>query len=210
LLTALLHLLQPVARLKGRLRWGLTPWRRRGVQGWAAPRRHSTTLWSETWRSREARLSEIEAGLHDAGACVLRGGDFDRWDLEVRGGMLGASRVLTTVEEHGAGRQLVRARSWPRVSPPGLSVALLAGALAGLAAWDGTWLTAVVFAVCALLIAARILLECGTSMSAMLRALEAARAEGGQRADEGEGEASREQPQPAAAPAAAAQFEPEG
>ena len=211
MLTALLHLLQPLARLKGRLRWGLTPWRRRGAQGWAAPRPRSTNLWSETWRSREERLSEVETGLRDAGACVLRGGDFDRWDLEVRGGMLGASRVLTTVEEHGAGRQLVRARSWPRVAPKGLSVALLVAALSALAAWDGAWLLALVFAVCALLVAARILLECGTAMSSTLRALQAAAgAEGGQRADERVGEVLREQPEQPAVPVAAAQFEAEG
>lgn len=218
LLTALLHLLQPVARLKGRLRWGLTPWRRRGVRGLAAPRPRSNDLWSEKWRSREERLSELETRLRDAGACVLRGGDFDGWDLEVRGGMLGAARVLTTVEEHGAGRQLVRARTWPRVSTPGLSVALLVAALSGLAAWDGAWTVAIVFAVCALIITARTLMECGTSLSAMLRALDAeSETAHAQSADEGEVEESEPRPspstarpEPSAAPVAVAQFEAEG
>jgi glycosyltransferase involved in cell wall biosynthesis len=214
--TALLHLMQPLARLKGRLRWGLTPWRRRGVRGWAAPRPRSMTLWSETWRSREERLGELEARLCEAGACVLRGGEFDRWDLEVRGGMLGAARVLTTVEEHGAGRQLMRARSRPRVSTRGLTVALFVAALAGLAAWDGAWPPALVLAAGLFFIAARMLLECGAAMAAMLRALDAkaARVPG---ADEGEGEVSAPRTSPAvagpgapAAPVTVAQFEAEG
>ena len=213
-MTALLHLMQPLARLKGRLRWGLTPWRRRGVRGWAAPRTRPTILWSETWRSREERLSQLEARLRDAGACVLRGGEFDRWDLEVRGGMLGAARVLTTVEEHGAGRQLMRARARPRVSKQGLTVALLVAAPAGLAAWDGAWLPAFVLAGGALFIAARMLLECGAAMSTMLRALDAeAETARLQSADEDaapEPSPSTARPEPSAAPVAVAQFEAEG
>jgi hypothetical protein len=187
------------------------------VRGWAAPRPRSTTLWSETWRSREERLGELEARLCEADACVLRGGDFDRWDLEVRGGMLGAARVLATVEEHGAGRQLMRARSRPRVSTHGLTFALLIAALAGLAAWDGAWLPALVFAIGALFLAARVLLECGAATAAMLRALDAEAARGVSEAEVGEDEvtAPRTAPptvrsEPSAAPAAVAQFEAEG
>ncbi len=44
---------------------------------------------------------------------VVAGGDFDGWDLEVRGGRLGGVRALVVVEEHGAGRQLARLRAWP-------------------------------------------------------------------------------------------------
>jgi hypothetical protein len=217
-MTALLHLMQPLARLKGRLRWGLTPWRRRGLRGWAAPRPRSKTLWSETWRSREERLGELEARLGGAGACVLRGGEFDRWDLEVRGGMLGAARVLTTVEEHGAGRQLMRADSRPRVSTKGMTVALLLAGLGGLAAWDGAWLPAFVLNAVALFIAARILLECGAAMSTMLLALDA-EAETARLLSADEDVAEEPPPRtspavarpgPPAAPVAVAQFEAEG
>jgi hypothetical protein len=48
----------------------------------------------------------------------MRGGAFDRWDLEVLGGALGAVRVRTAIEEHGGGRQLLRVRAWPRVPRP--------------------------------------------------------------------------------------------
>ncbi len=171
-ITALLHLMQPVARLTGRLRWGLTPWRRR-ARGWMVPLTRSTTLWSETWRSREDRLRDFETRLRESRAVVLRSGDFDRWDLEVRGGMLGAVRVLTTVEEHGAGRQLLRARSQPCVSRQGLTVTLFIAVIAVIAAWNGAWLPAIVIGTGAFLLAARILLECGAAMSSMLSALNA-------------------------------------
>ena len=40
-LTTLLYLMQPLARLRGRWRYGLTPWRWRSTRGWAWP-------WSRT------------------------------------------------------------------------------------------------------------------------------------------------------------------
>lgn len=171
LLTAALHLMQPVARLRGRLRWGLTPWRRRGVRGFVAPRARLTSVWSETWRAADDRLRETEATLRAAGATVLRGGDFDRWDLEVRGGLFGAARVLTAVEEHGAGRQLVRARTWPRVSRWWLAAPAVFAALASAAAWGDAKAAALVFAIAALFVAARVVLECGAAMATMLDAL---------------------------------------
>ena len=58
-LTAFLHLMQPVARLRGRLRLGLTPWRRRGWSGYAFPRRRTATVWREEWRAPENWLGEV-------------------------------------------------------------------------------------------------------------------------------------------------------
>lgn len=170
LLTAALHLMQPVARLIGRLRWGLTPWRRRGVGGFVAPRVRVANVWSETWRGGEDRLRDIEATLRAGGATVLRGGDFDAWDLELRGGLFGGARLLTTVEEHGAGRQLIRARLRPRVSPQWLAVAALFAALACAAAWDGARAPVLVFALAAIFVAARVILECGAATATMLDA----------------------------------------
>ena len=73
---------------------------------------------------------------------IFSGGDFERWDLHVRGGMLGPMRMRMAVEEHGAGRQLLRIRSWPRFSRIGAGVALSRGLLAGAAALSapGSWL----------------------------------------------------------------------
>ena len=42
-----------------------------------------------------------------------------------RGGALGSCQLRMAIEEHGAGRQLVRFRLWPRLSPWGIGVAVL-------------------------------------------------------------------------------------
>jgi glycosyltransferase involved in cell wall biosynthesis len=114
LLTMGLHMLQPLARLWGRLGSGLTPWRRRGPGSLSLPRPRSWPLWSESWRSLESWVESFEEALREDGAVAMRGGDFDRWDLELRGGLLGGARILTAVEEHGRGRQLVRYGFRPR------------------------------------------------------------------------------------------------
>jgi len=133
LLTFALHLMQPVARLRGRIRFGLTPWRRRGWSDLSIPRRRSTAVWSEHERPAGERLEAIEARLREAGAISRRGGDFDGWDIHVRGGLFAAARVLMAVEEHGGGHQLVRFRLWPVWSSLTVTVPILL-ALA-IAAW---------------------------------------------------------------------------
>lgn len=125
-LTTVLYGLQPLARLLGRLRYGLTPWRRRNAPTFNSPRPRTATVWSEHWQAPEARLTDLEADLRRRGALVGRGGDCDLWDLEVRGGLFGSIRLRTMLEEHGAGRQLLRLHSWPQLSATGvLPVALL-------------------------------------------------------------------------------------
>ena len=116
---ALLPLLQPLARLRGRLSAGLTPWRQVTSSRRALPFPSRPWFWSEVWRTPDAWVRAIEDALRDEGSTVLRGGVFDRFDLEVRGGTSGAARLLVSIEEHGAGRQLIRTRIWPRWSSAG-------------------------------------------------------------------------------------------
>src|SRR5437773_5514650 len=98
-LTAFLHLLQPMARLRGRLAGGLTPWRRGRMCGLAFPRPRTFRVWTEQWQAHEERLRSLKGALRANQAIVQAGGDYDRWDLEVRGGMFGPHRVLGS-EEH--------------------------------------------------------------------------------------------------------------
>ena len=113
LLTMWCYLIQPVARLRGRLSRGLSPWRMRFPSGLDIPVPREFVIWSENWRSAEDRLTELEAFLKREGVCVQRGGDFDRWDLTFRSGTFGGLRMRLAMEEHGSGRQLVRFRTWP-------------------------------------------------------------------------------------------------
>ena len=171
-LTALLHLVQPLARLKGRLRHGLTPWRARGDLRAAFPRPRRFAVWTQHWRAGDARLRAVESVLRERGAFVRHGGDYDRWDLEVRGGLIGTARLLIGVEEHGQGCQMVRAHAWPRVSPPALAVAALIAALAWAAWLDRAPLAGGLLAALAAALVARAAWESGRALGALTAAID--------------------------------------
>ncbi len=122
-LTLVLSLLQPLARLGGRLEYGLSPWRRRAWHGFAVPRPRRGTLWTEHWREPAERLGDLEDALRPSVVALRRGGTFDRWDLEVASGSFGRTRLRLAVEEHGSGRQLLRYRVSPAPTPAALAVA---------------------------------------------------------------------------------------
>jgi O-antigen biosynthesis protein len=176
LVTAFLYLLQPAARLAGRLSEGLSPWRHRRTAGVVRPRSSLHAHWHETWSPPRERVAWIEQTARDAGARVHRGGPYDRWDLELPGGALGSTRVLVSVEEHGRGRQLVRSRAWPRVSPAAWRVGLVVGGLAAATAFSHRLLAASVFSVLLVMLAARSFWECGISNAATRAAIEQAAA----------------------------------
>jgi GT2 family glycosyltransferase len=131
--TALLFLMQPAARLAGRLRNGLSPWRRRSRALLAVPRPRNVAVWSETWTAPGAWVEQLEDRLAAHGGFVHSGGPFDRWDLDLRAGALGSVRLRAVAEEHGFGHQLLRVRIWPRASLSGLVSALLLTLLAAFA-----------------------------------------------------------------------------
>jgi GT2 family glycosyltransferase len=143
LLTAMLHLVQPLVRLRGRLEEGLTPWRQRATLGPAPLWPVTATIWSERWEPPEERVRALEARLRSERACVLRGEGHDRWDLEVRGGILGAARLLLGVEDHAGGKQLLRLRWWPVLPWRGPLLALGFAALTGAAVHGELWGAAV-------------------------------------------------------------------
>jgi GT2 family glycosyltransferase len=170
--TGALYVLQPLARLRGRMRRGLTPWRTDGSRGVSLPRPRTAVFWDERWQSAEERLRGVEAALTDAGAVTRRGGDFDRWDLEVRGGLFGAARLRMAIEEHGGGRQLVRFRSWPRWKRKGIAVfALALGLFVGVVADRGSRTAAIVLGLSGLLLALRMLYEIGISAATLAKVM---------------------------------------
>ncbi len=170
-LTAVLHLLQPLARLTGRLRHGLTPWRLRSGQNIAMPRVRVLTVWRETWRGPCETLSAIEGALHASGLPVRKGGDYDPWDLAVRGGMLGGVQLSMAIEEHGAGRQLLRFRCVPHVAAGAVAVVALFSALAIGAAADSAWLATGILEAVAAALGLRALGEGGGAEVSVLHAL---------------------------------------
>jgi GT2 family glycosyltransferase len=165
-LTALLHLLQPLARLHGRLQWGLSPWRH-GVTGAVVPRIRVESVWSEEWKDPAEWVADLESELRRQGVFVLRGGDFDRWDLQLRCGVFASTRLMLAIEEHGGGRQLARIKMWPRFSRAAGVVAGIVALLGAGAAFEGEYVTAVALAVVFTLIGIRAVQECASSMRAV-------------------------------------------
>ena len=168
-LTALI-LGQSLARLRGRLAGGLTPWRRRGQVVWAIPRTRRLEQWTQEWHSAEARLTTAEADLHRVGVAVARGGPTDRWDLEARTGAFGSARVLGTIEEHGHGRQLVRWRIWPRVWQGSLAAIVTLAAASAWAVLDGRPAAAAIGGLTLVVLVGRVVLDTGQGVEALARA----------------------------------------
>lgn len=149
-LIVLMHILQPVARLRGRIFHGLTPWRIRGTK---AGLKNLTFLkpkilqyWSEgDWKSVETWLEEIEQNIINQKAGVKRGGDFDRWDIRIRNGLFSTAKAILTVEEHGANKQYIKLRYWVNYSFYGLALIVALGTTAAFAAWDESWIVSDIF-----------------------------------------------------------------
>jgi O-antigen biosynthesis protein len=171
-ITALLYLLQPLARLWGRVKHGLTPWRRRGRSGVCVPRARSWTIWSERAQPPEEWLGAIEAALRENGATILRGGSYDSWDLEVRGGALCSARIRALIEEHGGGRQLVRLRSYPRWSRVGFGAAALFALLSVAAELERAWPAWLILLSLAVVLVLRELQEYAGATAEVVRAVE--------------------------------------
>jgi hypothetical protein len=169
-LTAALYVLQPVARLYGRLRLGRTPLRRGGGRGWAMPRPQATSVLTQAWSGSTERLESALRRLRAMGAVARSGGDFDAWDLDVRGGPLACARLLLASEEYGDEWQLVRIRSWPRWSMAGVLLSVFCASLALGATADRAWVAAGVLAASALLLGLRMVLEAARAMSVLARA----------------------------------------
>lgn len=168
LTTGFLFLAQPLARLSGRLEFGLTPLRWRGRFGFIAPRALIFSQWFEKWQSGETRLENLERNLRQDGIPVWRGGNFDPWDLEIRGGMLGCARLIMGIEEFGGGKQLVRYRIWPHYSTGGavfLSAILILSVIAFI---NGALSAALILGSLGAIAAIRLLFEGAAPMS-MLR-----------------------------------------
>jgi GT2 family glycosyltransferase len=169
---ALLHALQPIARLIGRTRNGLTLWRRRGSAAMRAPWPRTQTVWSERWQPLERWLGSVESSLRSGGASVVRGGSYDPWDLEVRGGALGSVRVRALVEEHGNGRQFVRLHSYPKLGRHAMVAVTGILLLSGVPALVGDMAASLVLIGIAITLGLRALQECAGAMAEVLEAIE--------------------------------------
>jgi GT2 family glycosyltransferase len=161
LLIAWLHVLQPLARARGRLRGALTspefelshdrsvptPTLQSvaGVLSFLAARGQALTFWSETWLSREALLTKAVERLRSTRVATALEIDAT-WhrvrDVSLQLGRWGRLDVQMLVEEHAQGKVLVRIARRLRVTPFfGAAMVCIAAGLAALATMtSGAWL----------------------------------------------------------------------
>lgn len=170
-LIALLHLLQPLARLVGRLSEGISPLRKRAGVRFSIRWARGFSIWEEHWKTSEARIQLLETALKSDAGIVLRGGGFDRWDLEVRNGILGSTRICTATEEHGAGRQVFRVRTWPRCSRWGMALIVSLSLVSYAAALHKAGIVAGILGTFSVLVALILIRDCGTTAAAVAKVL---------------------------------------
>ena len=114
--TSYFHIFQPLARLLGRLKHDLTPWRNYGKGNYAIPLIQKTNVWCNDWISPDDRLEVLEAELKKENVCVERGDIYASWDLRIKGGSLGSIVIAMAAEDHAEGKQFLRFRFTPRLS----------------------------------------------------------------------------------------------
>ncbi|MGB7292463.1 MAG: glycosyltransferase [Thermodesulfobacteriota bacterium] len=170
-LISALNIVQPIARLFGRVSHGLTPWRRRELHKISLPwpRNHST--WSETWQPHGKSIESIEKELLKQGTIVIRGGEYDSWDLEIRSSLFGSVRIRTAVEEHAGGKQMMRLRSWPKISPLGIALIVFFSVVAALAGFDGAWYVFIILGGIAAITGVRSIGDCAVATGSYLQAI---------------------------------------
>ena len=177
-LTMLLHLLQPLARLRGRFLHGLVPWRARlRGQGFAWPFGKRMTLWREVGEAQDLTLARIERRLAESGAPVRRDDGYHEWDLEVEGGALGAARLRSCVEWHGGTRQLVRFAVHAHISRVTRVLALCGTVVSAWAFADRAIAAAVLLGSVVALVVGRSLWESGTSAAVLTESVHDAEAQ---------------------------------
>jgi hypothetical protein len=169
-ITAVLHLVQPIARLWGRIGYGLTPWRRQVGRAVALPHAREIKIWDENWQSAEHRLKAIETRIRSEKIPVRRGGGFDNWDLEIRGGFFASMRMRLGVEDYPGGKQFLRFRAWPTFCLPSVALALLPAGLALLAMRQSPGLAAALSIIGGLLLL-RTLGDCAAAAACLLAIL---------------------------------------
>jgi len=159
--------MQPVARLKGRLKHGLTVWRKRAGGTFRFPWRRTIKVWDERWAAPETRLANLQAKLRAGGGYAASGGAFDPWDIEVRSGLLGGARLALAPEEHGAGKQNLIFRVRPFAAPTAQWIVGILAVLSYLAATHGGGIASFVLAVAALGLTALVVEAAGNATGAL-------------------------------------------
>ncbi len=167
-----LHIVQPIARLTGRMQNGLTPWRKRGIRADVKKMQLGTSrtlfYWNEAaWKATDAWLEDLEQTLINMKVRVKRGGDFDNWDIKAAAGLFAQAKGIITVEEHGANKQYVKFRYSMSYSVLGILLILFLSAISIAAAVYAQWIVMTAIGIIVFAIAAEYIRDSITVVSCL-------------------------------------------
>ena len=129
-------------------------------------------VWSEQWKAPDEWLRAVEERIRAEDVAVQRGGDFDTWDFQIRGGFAGVVRLTLAIEEHGAGKQMLLFRLQPRVTPLAKAALILVSLISAFAFIDGSVRLGVVLAVGVLAVLYRMITDCTVGAATVQHSLE--------------------------------------
>lgn len=151
-IVAWLHLVQPAARLIGRIQHGIGPWNRKSMRLTPLPMTVETTLWTEDeWGSLEDQLARLDKTMVEMAMPHRVGGPMESHDFAFRQSLFAETRTSAMVEEHGSGKQLFRFRSWPVVLRGSVLLIAVLAALAAGALLSKAWIAGGTLAAAAIL-----------------------------------------------------------
>jgi O-antigen biosynthesis protein len=147
--------MQPFARLWGRMQFELTPWRKFGPAKFSLPIERHINIWCENWLSPEIRLEALEKQLKCKHQYIWRGGDFEQWDLKMKGGEFGMAEICMAAEDHKEGHQYLRFRLKPIFTRRTKFLLAIFSLTMILALIDSAWIPATFFGVITLIVMSR-------------------------------------------------------
>src|SRR5437867_11547063 len=106
-----LHLLQPLARLVGRIGGGLTPWRRRATRIRPKFLSSQMKMWRDRWEPPETALRDLYAQLRSSRLFTIPVCYCNSWNPESSRGLFGTSRLPPGVTYEPPEKQSIRYRT---------------------------------------------------------------------------------------------------
>jgi hypothetical protein len=129
------------------------------------------SVWTSRWEVPSSRLESVEEGLREKRKPVRRGGPYDRWDLHLSGGLLGAARMRMVCEDGDKGYQYARFEISPRYSVSAVVFICSLASAALAAGLGGAWSVSLILAACGFAVVRAMVRQCGGAMAAVLEAL---------------------------------------
>ena len=170
-ITIFLHVIQPLARLIGRFRYNLTPWRRFSKRRFGPFYKKIISVWCESWVSPVVRLESLESDLRTRNTYLRRGGDFDTWDIWLKGGAFGGVRIQMAAEDHAVGKQYLRFRIIPHWSSLTKFLLFFLIIFVTASVLDRSWYSTITFCSISFLFLVRVISDCAIASGCSIEAM---------------------------------------